>query len=237
MKGESTAHFLLSTPKGRLILALAVMLISWVWLFSQYSGEFRGFLPSNSDIAKLKEEVEKEKNEFSVLDRKARSLAKIRSAYDKRLAGFWDEEQEGDVSLGFRELVEQAAASQEIKLTSLGSARTTRINGNLSFAELEVSFSGTLDEIAKFLAAIRALPHSPAWKRADFRQEVPRPDRMAAASAAGRNGTAPGMAAQPARRTNVAVAEADTELKLRFSGTLRIICRNAPENKQEDTAR
>ena len=119
-----------------------------------------------------------------------------------------------------------------------GSARTTRINGNLSFAELEVSFSGTLDEIAKFLAAVRALPHSPAWKRADFRQEVPRPDRTAAALAAGRNGTASGTAAaQPARRTNVAVAEADTELKLRFSGTLRIICRNAPENKQEGAVR
>jgi len=236
MKADAV-HFLLGTPKGRLILALAVMLISWVWLFSQFSGDFRGVLPSASDIARLKEDVEKEKAEFAVLDRKARSLAKIRSAYDKRLAGFWDEEQEGDVSLGFRELVEQAANLQEIKLTSLGSARTTRINGNLSFAELEVSFSGTLDEIARFLAAIRALPHSPAWKRADFRQEAPRPDRMAAASAAGRNGTMPGTAVQPARRTNVAMAEPDTELKLRFSGTLRIICRNAPESKQEETIR
>ena len=232
MKGETVTHFLLSTPKGRLILALVVMLISWIWLFSQFSGDFRGLLPSASAVAKLKEDVEKEKSEFAVLDRKARSLAKVRSAYEKRLAGFWDEEKEGDVSLGFRELVEQAAALQEIKLTSLGSARTTRINGSLSFAELEVSFSGTLDEIAKFLAAVRALPHSPAWKRADFRQEMPRPDRMAA----GRNGPMQqGQAAQPARRTNVAVAEADTELKLRFSGTLRIICRNAPENKQEET--
>lgn len=237
MKGGSTVHFLLSTPKGRLVLALCVMLISWVWLFSQFSGDFRGILPGTADIARLKEEVEKEKAEFALLDRKARSLAKIRASYEKRLAGFWDEETEGDVSLGFRELVDQAATLLEIKLTSLGSARTTRINGNLSFAELEVSFSGSLDEIAKFLAAIRALPHSPAWKRADFRQEVQRPDRTAL-PAAGRNGTMQGTtAAQPARRTNVAVAEADTELKLRFSGTLRIICRNAPENKQEETER
>ena len=236
MKGETVTHFLFGTPKGRLILALCIMLISWIWLFSQFSGDVRGILPGASDIAKLKEDVEKERAEFAVLDRKARSLAKIRSAYEKRLAGFWDEEKEGDVSLGFREQVEQAAALLEIKLTSLGSARTTRINGNLSFAELEVSFSGTLDEIAKFLAAIRALPHSPAWKRADFRQEMPRPDRMAANSASGRNGMArQGQAAQPARRTNVAVAEADTEQKLRFSGTLRIICRNAPENKQEES--
>lgn len=236
MKGETAVHFLLGTPKGRLILALGVMLISWVWLFSQFSGDFRGVLPGDSDIARLKEDIEKEKNEFAVLDRKARSLAKVRTAYEQRLAGFWDEEKEGDVSLGFRELVEQAATLLEIKLTSLGSARTTRINGNLSFAELEVSFSGTLDEVAKFLAAIRALPHSPAWKQADFRQEMPRPNRMAASSSsAGRNATASGTA-QPAKRTNVAVAEADTELKLRFSGTLRIICRNAPENKQEETA-
>lgn len=236
MKSGGTVHFLLSTPKGRLILALIVMLISWIWLFSQFSGDFKAILPGSSDISRIKEELEKEKAEFAVLDRKARSLAKIRSAYEKRLEGFWDEEKEGDVSLGFRELVEQAAATQEIKLTSLGSARTSRINGNLSFAELEVSFSGTLDEIAKFLAAIRALPHSPAWKRADFRQEMPRPDRMAA-NAAGRNGTTQGMAAQPAKRTNVAVAEADTELKLRFSGTLRIICRNAPEPKDEEAMR
>jgi len=237
MKGEGTVHFLLSTPKGRLILALGVMLISWIWLFSQFSGDFRGILPRSSDITRIKEDLEKEKAEFAVLDRKARSLAKIRSAYEKRLEGFWDEEKEGDVSLGFRELVDQAAAMQEIKLTSLGSARTTRINGNLSFAELEVSFSGTLDEIAQFLAVIRALPHSPAWKRADFRQEVPRPVRPGASAVPGRNAPAQGMAAQPARRTNVAVAEADTELKLRFSGTLRIICRNAPEPKDEEALR
>lgn len=236
MKGETAVHFLLSTPKGRLVLALCVMLISWIWLFSQFSGDVRAILPRASDITRLREDVEKEKAEFAVLDRKARSLAKVRADYEKRLAGFWDEEKEGDVSLGFRELVEQAASLLEIKLTSLGSARTTRINGNLSFAELEVSFSGTLDEIAKFLAAIRALPHAPAWKRADFRQEFQRPERTAAA--VGRNGPMQQeMAAQPARRTNVAVAEAETELKLRFSGTLRIICRNAPESKQEETAR
>ena len=230
MKGENAVHFLLNTPKGRLILALSIMLISWIWLFSQYSGEVRGILPGDSDIARLKEEVEKEKTEFAILDRKARSFASIRTAYEKRLAGFWDEELEGDVSLGFRELVENAANTQGIKLTSLGSARTTRINGNLSFAELEVSFSGSLEEIAKFLAAIRALPHAPAWKRAEFRQEMPRIDRMAASSATAGNGSA----AQPAKRTNVAAAEVDTELKLRFSGTLRIICRTVPENKQEE---
>lgn len=229
MKGETAVHFLLSTPKGRLILALGVMLISWVWLFSHFSGEFQGVLPGESDIARLKEEVEKEKSEFAVLDRKARSLAKIRSAYEKRLTEFWDEEVEGDVELGFREQVENAANACEIKLTSLGSARTTRINGNLDFAELEVSFSGSLEEIAKFLAAVRALPHTPAWKRADLRQEMPRPDRSGTAA-----GTRSGTGAQPAKRTNVAVAEADTEMKLRFSGTLRIICRSAPENKQED---
>ena len=230
MKGENAVHFLLNTPKGRLILALSIMLISWIWLFSHYSSEVRGILPGDSDIARLKEEVEKEKTEFAILDRKARSFASIRTAYEKRLTGFWDEELEGDVSLGFRELVENAANTQGIKLTSLGSARTTRINGNLSFAELEVSFSGSLEEIAKFLAAIRALPHAPAWKRAEFRQEMPRIDRMAASSATARNGSA----AQPAKRTNVAAAEVDTELKLRFSGTLRIICRTAPENKQEE---
>jgi len=230
MKGENAVHFLLNTPKGRLILALSIMLISWIWLFSQYSSEVRGILPGDSDIARLKEEVEKEKTEFAILDRKARSFASIRTAYEKRLAGFWDEELEGDVSLGFRELVENAANTQGIKLTSLGSARTTRINGNLSFAELEVSFSGSLEEIAKFLAAIRALPHAPAWKRAEFRQEMPRIDRMAASPATAGNGSA----AQPAKRTNVAAAEVDTELKLRFSGTLRIICRTAPENKQEE---
>ena len=230
MKGENAVHFLLNTPKGRLILALSIMLISWIWLFSQYSSEVRGILTGDSDIARLKEEVEKEKTEFAILDRKARSFASIRTAYEKRLAGFWDEELEGDVSLGFRELVENAANTQGIKLTSLGSARTTRINGNLSFAELEVSFSGSLEEIAKFLAAIRALPHAPAWKRAEFRQEMPRIDRMAASSATAGNGSA----AQPAKRTNVAAAEVDTELKLRFSGTLRIICRTAPENKQEE---
>lgn len=232
MKGEGAVRFLLSTPKGRLILALSVMLISWIILFSHYSSEFRGILPGESDMARLKEEVEKEKNEFAIVDRKARTLAAVRADYEKRLAGFWNEAEEGDVSLGFREQVENAANTLGIKLTSLGSARLTRINGNLSFAELEIAFSGSLEDIAKFLAAVRSLPHTPAWKRADFRQEMPRLDRTSPSAAASKNGSA----AQPAKKTNVAVAEADTELNLRFSGTLRIICRHASENKQE-TAR
>ena len=226
-------QFLFHTPSGKLVLALTAMFISWGVLLLSYSGDMRNFLPSAASVEKLQAEVRQQKADFDVLDRKAKENKELRTRYAKWIESFWDEEDDGDVTLVFREQIDQAAAAQNIKLSSLGSVRTSKIAKDFFFAELDVAFSGTLEEIVRFLAAVQEIkPVVPAWKRADIRPEMMRPGNAADTSSASKNNGTNSSAGTAAKKTNVQAAAPETVQKLRFTGTIRILCRDDDDEKE-----
>ena len=232
MKGN-LKQFLFHTPSGKLVLALTAMLLSWGYLLLHFSGDVRNFLPSAAAVEKLKDEVRQQKEEFETLDRQTRENDALRARYRKWIGSFWNEETDGDVTLVFREQIDQAAALRNIKLTSLGSVRTSKIAKEFFYAELDVAFSGSLEEIVHFLAAVQAVkPVCPAWKRADLRPEMTR-SAPSSASGSGQKDRSSGSSSSGVRKTNVEAAAVETEQKLRFSGTIRILCRAGGEEEKE----
>ncbi len=208
---------LLHTPKGKLILALACMVIVWTGLFLYMSPGLGNLLPDEEDMERLRSEIKKSKSEFSTQDQKMRAMERTKKDYEAKLLGVWQEDVSGDVELELRDKIGKTAQEAGITLTSLGSVRISKINGALVFAELDVSFSDGLEDMAKFLAAIQKLEPELSWKRADMRPEIRR-------------------VPQPNNRTGSAVTAVPevTEPQIRFYGALRVICLESKAEREAD---
>ena len=60
----------------------------------------------------------------------------------------------GNVEIALRELVDGAARKLDMKLNSLGSVRSGKINSELSYAELELSIVDKYENVVAFIAEI-----------------------------------------------------------------------------------
>ena len=212
-------HFL-RTPYGKLTLALGFMVLTWLYLLLHFSGDMGTLLPSEDALKKLRSEVAKDKKEFDNLDAKKRSADALKKQYQEKLEDCWQEDIDGDVQMGLRQLIENAAKNKDLKLDSLGSTRTSKISNELCFAELDISMTGELKEIAALLTAVSQCKPAVYWKRADIRPGIMRrrmPNQMQQQMAA------PNVA-QAARRTNAPEVQVDTSSALRLWGTVRVIC-------------
>jgi hypothetical protein len=211
-------HFL-RTPYGKLTLALGFMVLTWLYLLLHFSSDMGTVLPSEDALKKLRSEVAKEKKEFDNLDAKKRSADALKKQYQEKLEDCWQEDIDGDVQMGLRQLIENAAKNKDLKLDSLGSTRTSKISNELCFAELDISMTGELKEIAALLTAVSQCKPAVYWKRADIRPGIMR-RRMQNPS----QQMMPNAASQPARRTNAPEVQVDTSSALRLWGTIRVIC-------------
>lgn len=208
----------LRTPYGKLALALGFMVLSWLYLLLHYSSDMGNLFPSEDSIKKLRSEVAKEKKEFDNLDAKKRSFDALRKKYREKLEDCWQEELDGDIQLGLRQMIENAAKSKDLKLDSLGSTRTSKINNELCFAELDISMTGDLNQIATLLTVIEKCKPAVFWKRADIRPGIMRRRPQNQPQQTNNH------AAQAARRTNAPEVQVDTASALRLWGTVRVIC-------------
>lgn len=203
------------TPYGKLALALGFMVLSWIYLLLHFSGDAGNWLPSEDAVKKLRSEVAKEKKEFDNLDAKKRAADAVKKQYDAKLKNCWREDADGDITLGLRQLIENAAKNKDLKLDSLGSTRTSKISNGLCFAELDISMTGDLKQITSLLTAVEQCQPAVYWKRADIRPGIMRQRQQQQTTAQNANA---------ARRTNAPEVQVDTASALRLWGTVRVIC-------------
>ena len=64
----------------------------------------------------------------------------------------WQPARDGDPELLLRQKIEAAAKKSELKLNNLGTVRLTRINQDFGFAELDISATTRLSQLAPFMA-------------------------------------------------------------------------------------
>ncbi|MBR2425849.1 MAG: hypothetical protein IKB16_03815 [Lentisphaeria bacterium] len=207
-------HFL-RTPYGKLTLALGFMVLSWIYLLLHFSSDFGNLLPSEEAVKKIRSEVAKEKKEFENLDSKKRAADAVKKQYQAKLENCWREEVDGDVILGLRQLIENAAKNKDLKLDSLGSTRTSKISNGLCFAELDISMTADLKQITALLTAVEECKPAVYWKRVDIRPGIMRQRQQQ---------TQTTQTVNAARRTNAPEVQQDTASALRLWGTVRVIC-------------
>ena len=205
----------IKTPKGKLVLALGAMLLSWVFLLLNFSGSLLVSLPSESRKAEIKQEIRKLKTELNSLNEKKVQAEKQKKKWQDLADRSWQPDRDGDPELVLRQKVEAAAKKSEIKLNNLGTVRLTRVSQDFSFAELDVSATTRLEPLSVFVYELQKEKPTIAWRRFSIFTMMRRPRPQ------GNNRT---------------VSSSTTEDNLIFSGNLRALVYH-PENGDKTNGR
>ena len=190
------------TGRGKLILSMGALGVVWIILLWQFAGSLAGLLPGAGQIDRTEREVKELRRQNAALLVKAKEFDNLKARYRKQLDGYWQEARDGVVDTELRNKIQQAAHEGELKLSSLGSVRITRINSDLYYAEIDLATTGSLEAITAFLARIQKITPALSWRRLDIRPEPVR----------GRPDT-----------TTTTTATTTTTQSLNFNGAIRII--------------
>ena len=155
----------IKTPKGKLVLALGAMLLSWIFLFLNFAGSSSIALPSEARKAELKQQIRKLRTELQGLNEKQAQADRVKKRWQELAMSSWQPSQNGDPELLLRQIVENAAKKSELKLNNLGTVRINRVNQDFSFAELDVSATTRLSQLAAFIYEIQKEKPVISWKR------------------------------------------------------------------------
>ena len=153
------------TPKGKLILALGAMVLSWIFLLLNFSSSLMITLPSESRKAEIKKDIRKLRTELKALQEKQQQANRQKKNWKELAAQSWQPKRDGDPELLLRQIIEAAARKSELKLNNLGSVRITRVNQDFSFAEMDVSATTRIAPLAAFMNEIRKSGKNISWRR------------------------------------------------------------------------
>ena len=199
----------IKTPKGKLVLALGAMFLSWIFLFLNFAGSASVSLPSEARKAEIKQQIRKLRTELQGLNEKQARADRQKKRWLELARSCWQPAADGDPELQLRQIVENAARKCELKLNNLGTVRINRINQDFSFAELDVSGSTRLAPLTSFAYEIQKIKQAITWRR--FSIFV--------------------MMRRPRNNNSRTVSSNQTDDNLNFSGNLRMLVYN-PENSK-----
>ncbi len=199
----------LKTTKGKLTVSCGALLLSWIFLLIQFSGNLSAWLPNESRKAAMNKDIRKYKAEQQVQQAKLKEIDALRKRYRDNIAGCWQVRRDGDPSVLLRQKIETAAKEVELSLENIGSVRTSNINNDLYFAEMDIATSASFESVIRFLGKIRDLKPAVSWRRITMNVAFQRFRPNSSTTV---------------RTTNLASPSyTSTETRLMLNGTLRII--------------
>lgn len=189
------------TPKGKLVLALGAMLLSWIFLLLNFSGSLMISMPSEKRKSEIKQQIRKLRTELKTLQEKQLQAEQRKKDFRELAVQSWQPSRDGDPELLLRQIVENAAKKSELKLNNLGTVRISRINQDFSFAELDVSATARLAPLINFANEIGKVRPALSWRRF----------------------TVFSMMRRPRNNNSRTVSSNQTDDNLNFSGSLRLL--------------
>lgn len=161
----------LKTPKGRLVAALVLLGISWIFLIFYFIGPLDSLFPSKASIEAKKSDLQKLKKENTSLKQKMKQHTALENQVKAIQDSSWTEKN-GVIETDLRSRVQEAAQKADLKLSSLGSVKISKINNTLSYAEIDVQGMAPIEKIAAFLTQIQQVKPLLSWKRFDLRPDL-----------------------------------------------------------------
>lgn len=155
----------LRTPKGKLCAALFCMVLSWIFLFLNFSSSLDLALPDAKKKNSLRQEIRKLKAELRTQEESLRKNKLLKEQFKEMIRNCWIPSRDGDPELVLRQTIENAAKKNELKLNTLGTVRTSRINADFAYAELDISTHAPLEAFVRFISSIRESKPVISWKR------------------------------------------------------------------------
>jgi len=222
----------IKTPKGKriVVICLVIMFLGWGYVFFSLFSGMNKLFPSEQDIAAAKEMLQGSRKEWLIQVQHQKELDALKQKYSSICDSCWNTQTDGDAEVLLRERIEQAAVEADVVLSSLGTVKVTKINDELSFAEIDVNFTASLEKIIRFMESISKMTPVLYWSSVDFRIDFMRRFQMSAGNTAkSSSDNSSDHSVQKAKTTNLVSADENTRNdneneSLRFSGAIRVIC-------------
>ena len=200
------------TPKGKLVCALSVLAVTWCVLLFNFLGGAKDIVPSADKIKNAERELKRKKVAYETAKAEKDKSDEVKEAFYSIVRSSWQEQKHGMVESTLRQMISDAAKAQMLKLASLGSVKTSRINNDFYYAEIDISFQAAYPETLRFIASLQKLTPQLAWKRFDIRPDF-RSLRQISANASS-------IAGMVAKNSGESI---ESTITVNFSGTIRVI--------------
>ena len=208
---KQTPKQFFATPAGKLTLAIVAMVLCWTVLIVYLSNTSAGgtWFPSEADMNRVRQEIKKDTSTLNTETANLDEFEDLQDSYEDSLTTYWNADRDGQPETELRNLINDAATNAQANIQTLGSVRTSTINNELSYADLDFTVVDEYSKIIRFFAEVeKCTPHL-AWRRVEIRVE---PTRARAV-------TGPG-----ARQNNATAAATTTPTQMfRTTGQVRVI--------------
>ena len=222
---KQTPKQFFSTPAGKLTLAIIAMVLCWTILIVYLSSNSAGgtLFPTETDMTRVRQEIKNDTSKLEAARKKKQELDTLEAKYEAALATFWNADRDGEPETELRNLINDAAQRAEANLQTLGSVRSSNINNELSYADLDFTIVDEYSKLIKFFAEVEKSTPRVSWRRVEIRVE---PTRARAV-------TGPGAA----NRQNATAATTTTTAQMfRTTGQVRVIKYSPAGNGSGKTA-
>ena len=199
-----------ATPAGKLTLAIIAMVFCWTALIVYLSSTSTGgtWFPTETDMNRVRQEIKKDTSTLTTEQANLDAFDELQAKYEDSLATFWNADRDGEPETELRNLVNDAAQRAQANLQTLGSVRTSNINGELSYADLDFTLVDEYNKVIRFFAEVEKCTPRLSWRRVEIRVE---PTRARAV-------TGPG-----ARQNNTTTVTTTAAQTFRTTGQVRVI--------------
>ena len=222
---KQTPKQFFATPAGKLTLAVIAMVLCWTILIVYLSKTSAGgtWFPSEADMNRVRQEIKNDTNKLNTINADLDSFEALQDKYEDSLATYWNADRDGEPETQLRNLINDAAQNAKANLQTLGSVRTSTINTELSYADLDFTVVDEYSKVIRFFAEVEKCTPRLSWRRVELRLE---PTRARAVTAPGR----PGAAATTATATTTPAQ------MFRATGQVRVIKYSPAGNTAKTTA-
>ena len=222
---KQTPKQFFATPAGKLTLAVIAMVLCWTILIVYLSKTSAGgtWFPSEADMNRVRQEIKNDTNKLNTINADLDSFEALQDKYEDSLATYWNADRDGEPETQLRNLINDAAQNAKANLQTLGSVRTSTINTELSYADLDFTVVDEYSKVIRFFAEVEKCTPRLSWRRVELRLE---PTRARAVTAPGR----PGAAATTATATTTPAQ------MFRATGQVRVIKYSPAGNTSKTTA-
>ena len=209
---KQTPKQFFASPAGKLTLAIIAMVLCWTILIVYLSNTSAGgtWFPTEAHMNRVRQEIKNDTKTFNTEMEKQDAFDNLQDSYEESLTGYWNADRDGEPETELRNLINDAAQRAEANIQTLGSVRTSTINNELSYADLDFTVVDEYSKVIRFFAEVEKCTPRLSWRRVEIRLE---PNRARAVTGPGAR---PGAAATAAATTTPAQM-------FRTTGQVRVI--------------
>ncbi|HBM15336.1 MAG TPA: hypothetical protein DD381_03180 [Lentisphaeria bacterium] len=145
------------------IIILSILESSFGLLSTTFMGQ-ETIKEYTKEILGIQKQIQIEQGAYrDILDREAQFISQKNE--------YWITQRDGDMNQSFQQKISSAASKASVDLSTAGSVQVSKISDDLSIGEVEISCSGSMEEITKFIYALTYSTPKMYWERFSLRPD------------------------------------------------------------------